>query len=85
MSIPNQPSIPTSSLKRLLQAVAITRDEELGCENCFEHVDQYAEMLIQGQDPAQVLPLIQHHLEMCPCCHDEFDMLVDALKAIEDN
>ncbi len=68
-------------LKKMVQAVSMTKPDEIGCDECFDQVDQFAEMELQGKDAAEALPLIQDHLERCGGCREEFEALLDALKA----
>jgi hypothetical protein len=76
--------IEPETLAKILQSLTITNEIEIGCEDCYEEIDQFVEMLQEGKDPAKVMPLVQHHLDICACCHEEFDALVAALEAGED-
>lgn len=76
--------IETSTLKKVLRSLSITQDEEMTCGECFQEVDQYVDMLREGKPAAEVLPLVEHHLTLCPPCREEFEALVVALKAIEE-
>jgi len=44
-------------------------------------LDQYAEMALRGEDPAELLPLVHYHLDMCPDCKEEYEALVRILQA----
>lgn len=68
------------SLKKLLDKISNTRPEEIGCTDCFNELDKFADMLREGQKPEAVMPLVQHHLDMCGNCHEEFDALLSALE-----
>jgi hypothetical protein len=68
--------------KQLLHAIYSTQLDELSCDECFEIVDRYAEMIAAGADAADVLPLVQDHLDRCPPCREEFEALIDALRAM---
>jgi hypothetical protein len=63
---------------------AITRPEELSCEEAYNLIDQYADLLQNGEDAASLLPLVEHHLEMCIDCKEEFEALMRALRASAD-
>ena len=69
------------TFKEMVRMVAATRPVEITCEECFEHMDYYAELLLVGKDAAEVLPLVQEHLERCKDCHEEFAALLAALNA----
>ena len=71
----NALSLP--QIGRMLQA---TRDDEIGCDDCFDALDRYAERFAEGADPEVLLPEVEHHMVMCGCCRDEFEALVRALR-----
>ena len=70
--------------KMFLKELAETREEEIGCEECFEQVDRFIEMELSGLNAAQAMPLVQEHLEICGECHEEFEALLRALQATEE-
>lgn len=71
-------------LKRIVQSLANTHTEELGCDDCFELLDQFAEVRLEGKNAAEALPLVQQHLDRCGTCKDEFEAFMSALRATED-
>jgi predicted anti-sigma-YlaC factor YlaD len=40
-------------------------------------------MRLSGLDRAQVMPLVQEHLEICGECREEFEALLASLRATE--
>ena len=75
--------IETSTLKKVLMSLSITQDEEMTCGECFEEVDQYVDMLREGKSPAEVMPMVKNHIQICPPCREEFEALLEALAAID--
>ena len=63
----------------LVKALDLTEERELACEEVFEVIDQYAELVVKGENPEKVMPLVQHHLAMCGHCREEFEMLIDMM------
>jgi hypothetical protein len=49
--------------------------EELGCDDCFERIDEYVELELSGTDADARIPGMQPHLEGCPACREEYDSL----------
>jgi hypothetical protein len=67
-------------LDKLVRMVAETREEEIGCDECFEQLDRFVEMRLSGLDTAAAMPLVQDHLEKCGDCREEFEMLLEAMR-----
>ena len=55
------------------------RGPELTCEECFEHLDRYVELELDGQDAHAEVRGMQAHLEGCPACHEDRDSLAALL------
>lgn len=51
----------------------------LSCEDCFEHLDSYAESVAHGAGPAS--DAMHRHLSGCPACAEELQTLVELLRA----
>lgn len=70
----------SATLKRIIRAVAMTRDEEIGCDDCFAELDRFVEIELAGRSPAEALPLVSAHLERCKSCREEYEALRDILQ-----
>ena len=46
-------------------------DAELGCEQCFEQLDRYVELQLEGADADEHVAGMRAHLEGCPACAEE--------------
>lgn len=69
-------------VETMLGAVLATRDEEIGCSRCYEQVEQFAEMKLEGNSPEQAMPLVKDHLQRCQECREEYNVLLDAIRQI---
>ena len=67
-------------LQKVLMALTRTREEELGCDECFERLDRFVEIELSGLDAATAMPLVEDHLEKCGDCREEFVALLEALR-----
>ena len=67
-------------LKKMVRSIAATKPDEIGCDECFEQVDQFVEIQLQGKNAAEAMPLVQDHLDRCNGCRDEFEALLDCLR-----
>jgi len=68
-------------LGKLTRALDMTHEEELACDECFEELDRFVEMELAGLDAAAAMPLVQDHLEKCGDCREEYEALLEALRA----
>jgi anti-sigma factor RsiW len=48
---------------------------EVGCEECFERLDEYVELELAGEDAEDRVPGMAAHLEGCPACREEHESL----------
>ncbi len=65
----------------IMELIFSTQDEDIGCDECFRHIDRYVDMVRTGEDPAAVLPQVKRHLDQCGCCREEFEALIAILEA----
>jgi hypothetical protein len=70
-------------LKSMIRAIKMTRDEEIGCDECFDKLNEYAEMELAGKSPEEAMPLVRDHLDKCTECQEEYMALLDALKELK--
>ena len=59
----------------LMRALLGPAGPELTCEECFEHLDRYVDLEVDGQDADAAVPGMRAHLEGCPACHDDHESL----------
>jgi hypothetical protein len=78
-------SIKPDTLKEIVRRIMRTRPDEIGCETCFDSLDRFVDMELEGKDAAQAMPLIKRHLEICGGCNDEYQALLTALEDINDS
>jgi anti-sigma factor RsiW len=48
---------------------------DIGCDECFERLDEYVELELRGADAAAVVPGMREHLAGCPACREEHESL----------
>jgi anti-sigma factor RsiW len=46
-------------------------EPELTCDQCFDHLDEYVELSLAGEDADERVPGMRAHLEGCPACAEE--------------
>ena len=67
---------------KLVRVVAETREIEIGCEECFERLDIFAETEISGAEASAAMPLVGDHLDKCADCRSRFEALLTALRGM---
>lgn len=68
-------------LKKMVRAILTTTDDEIDCGECFQELDTFIDLRLQGKNAAEAMPLVEAHLNRCMNCREEFEALLDALKA----
>jgi hypothetical protein len=69
--------IHDNSLKRLLGPA----EPELLCDECFEKLDEYVELELQGAEADDRIPGMRAHLEGCPACHEDYASLRELVRS----
>jgi len=64
-----------------VRTIASTQPHEITCDECMAQMDRYAELHLEGERPADSLPLVHAHLSICRDCREEYDGLLAALSA----
>jgi hypothetical protein len=62
-------------MSELLRRLLGPRQAEVGCETCFERLDEYVERELRGEDAEAAVPGMAAHLEGCPACHEDHEAL----------
>jgi len=73
---------PFELIKKLLLMIKNTQDVEYSCDDVNHLLDQYVEMVERGEDADELMPLIKHHLDLCPDCREEYQALRSILQAM---
>ena len=66
---------------KLVSVVAETRDTEIGCDECFERLDSFAEAELFELEESAAMPLVGDHLDKCEDCRSTFEALLMALRS----
>ncbi len=67
-------------MKELLRLVSATRSEEFDCDQFLSNVGAFLECTGKRGDLPPELEAVRQHLEVCPACQEEFELLVQAFK-----
>jgi hypothetical protein len=58
-----------------LRALLGPTDPQVSCEECFERLDEYVELELEGADAETRVPGMRAHLDGCPACREEHESL----------
>jgi hypothetical protein len=53
---------------------------EVGCDECFERLDEYVELELAGDDADGRLPGMREHFDGCPACREEHESLLELVR-----
>jgi hypothetical protein len=48
---------------------------EIGCDECFDRLDEFVELELAGVDAERQIPGMSAHLDGCSACREEHDSL----------
>jgi hypothetical protein len=68
-----------NTLRRLLGPA----EPELLCDECFEKLDEYVELELEGAPADDRIPGMRAHLEGCPACQEDYDSLRELVRGDE--
>jgi hypothetical protein len=76
-------SLSKEQIAELLRQIGLTRDEEIDCERCLALVAEFAERELAGRPVLAALEAVAHHLAICAECCEEYEVLLEVLKAMD--
>ncbi|MDE3090381.1 MAG: hypothetical protein KGJ80_13450 [Chloroflexota bacterium] len=66
-----------SRFERIIRSIHDTRDDEILCSDCFDHLSDYVDLEIGGGDAPKQMPRVRQHLIQCRVCREEYETLLD--------
>jgi len=69
------------SRDQLIARVIGPSEAELTCDECFDALDRYVELELDGADADRVVAGMRPHLEGCPACQHDYGSLLAYLKS----
>jgi len=77
-------ALNSDQVGRLLKMIQQTQEVELTCPECLDELDKYTQSIQDGMPIDGVLIRVREHLEACPCCTGQYNLVLETLKAIEE-
>ncbi len=72
---------PSEMMEKLVAMLDRTQATELGCDEVFALLDQFAELAARGEDVGRLMPLVKQHVDMCADCQEEYQVLAKILES----
>lgn len=79
----NEPVSLDEKIDGFLSMLANSREDEISCDDVHLLLAEYAEAIENGEDPARLMPLVKHHLEMCHECDEELAAVLEILHSVQ--
>ena len=76
-------TLSKKEIEGLMRLVGLTKDEEINCEQCLSLVAEFAEQKLAGKSVSEGLQAVEHHLNVCPECREEYEALQQVLKGMD--
>lgn len=70
-------------IRNFIRMASNSHPDEIGCDDCFDKLHEFAEMKLEGKSPEEAMPLVEDHLKRCGECREEYEALLEALKATQ--
>ena len=74
--------ISPDMLEPILRQIRKTQEIEILCDETFRLLAEFTEMAARGEKVSEAMPLVQQHIEVCPDCREEFEAVLEILKAL---
>ncbi len=73
-------ALTANEWKLLTEFALVTREVEIGCDECLAQAGAFAENELAGKEVREAMRLVQQHLAVCPECREEYEALLAALR-----
>ncbi|WP_420642062.1 zf-HC2 domain-containing protein [Candidatus Leptofilum sp.] len=77
------PALNQQNMVDLMHRLEKTMEGSYSCDEAYALLDEYVELVADDEEAKKLMPMVQNHLDMCPDCRDEFEMLLQILKTAD--
>ncbi|MFN2129376.1 MAG: hypothetical protein ACK2VD_02545 [Anaerolineae bacterium] len=81
--MPSHPDVAHIRVRTFIREIVTVQFDEMDCPECFEYLDHFADLILNGADAARMMPRLHDHLERCAHCREEFEALLAAVRALQ--
>lgn len=76
-------SLNGQQIAQLMRMIADASPDCLDCEGCYDQIAEFADRQLKQQAISDAMREVENHLKQCPCCHNEYQVLLEGLKEME--
>ena len=80
VSVKVSESVDEDTVTTLMRRIEQTNEGEYSCEETFDLLDEYVELVADDQDVEVLMPLVKKHVDHCPDCGPQYEVLLDILQ-----
>ena len=77
-------TISRKEVNGLMSLIGLTKDKEIDCDQCLSLIAEFAEQNLTGKSITDGLKEVEQHISICKECNDEYEVLKQALKHMND-
>lgn len=74
-------TVTAANIHRLTRLLSLTGVDEYSCEETYELLDEYVDLVDNKMEAAALMPIVKQHLDKCPRCRQAFADLLHALQS----
>ena len=72
-----------SQISTLLERVASAKPDPLTCDDCHQQLAVFAEAQLASRPLSEAMSAVATHLSQCHCCCEEYELLLESLRALQ--
>ncbi len=76
---PKEEKISDEVVQKFVRVLESACADEISCKEVFEQLDEFVDKEVRGENAAELMPLLQEHLDLCQHCCDEYEALLNIL------
>ena len=76
-------ALSEEQIANLMGMIATSQADELDCDGCFKQLSVFVEAELASREIPEALRAVETHLEQCKCCQDEYNALLEGLRALQ--
>ena len=72
--------VTADNIHRLARLLELTGVDQYSCEETFELLDEYVDLVDNRAEAEALMPVVKQHLDRCPHCSHMFESLLRTLQ-----